>query len=85
MVAASEPQRAIASRLAGMANQEWALDFAHDVIAAGRTIRVLSVTLTSEARTVQERLNSAGVDVGRSGAAESVGVSPQCPPVVRSP
>lgn len=25
------------------ANQEWALDFAHDVIAAGRTIRVLSV------------------------------------------
>ena len=26
-----------------VANQEWALDFAHDVIAAGRTIRVLSV------------------------------------------
>src|SRR5271168_2822359 len=25
------------------ANQEWALDFAHDVIAAGRAIRVLSV------------------------------------------
>jgi putative transposase len=25
------------------ANQEWALDFAHDVVAAGRTIRVLSV------------------------------------------
>jgi putative transposase len=25
------------------ANQEWALDFAHDVIAAGRTIRVLSI------------------------------------------
>jgi putative transposase len=25
------------------ANQEWALDFAHDVIAAGRSIRVLSV------------------------------------------
>jgi putative transposase len=25
------------------ANQEWALDFAHDVIAAGRNIRVLSV------------------------------------------
>jgi putative transposase len=25
------------------ANQEWALDFVHDVIAAGRTIRVLSV------------------------------------------
>lgn len=25
------------------ANQEWALDFAHDVIAAGRTIRMLSV------------------------------------------
>lgn len=25
------------------ANEEWALDFAHDVIAAGRTIRVLSV------------------------------------------
>jgi len=25
------------------ANQEWGLDFAHDVIAAGRTIRVLSV------------------------------------------
>ena len=25
------------------ANQEWALDFAHDVLAAGRTIRVLSV------------------------------------------
>jgi putative transposase len=25
------------------ANQEWALDFAHDVIAAGRVIRVLSV------------------------------------------
>ena len=24
-------------------NQEWALDFAHDVLAAGRTIRVLSV------------------------------------------
>jgi hypothetical protein len=24
------------------ANQEWALDFVHDVIAAGRTIRVLS-------------------------------------------
>lgn len=24
-------------------NQEWALDFAHDVIAAGRTIRVLSI------------------------------------------
>ena len=28
------------------ANQEWALDFAHDVIAAGRTIRVLSVVDT---------------------------------------
>ena len=26
-----------------MANQEWALDFVHDVLAAGRTIRVLSV------------------------------------------
>jgi putative transposase len=26
-----------------VADQEWALDFAHDVIAAGRTIRVLSV------------------------------------------
>ncbi len=26
-----------------VANQEWALDFAHDVIAAGRKIRVLSV------------------------------------------
>ena len=25
------------------ANQEWALDFAHDVLAAGRAIRVLSV------------------------------------------
>jgi putative transposase len=25
------------------ANQEWALDFAHDVLATGRTIRVLSV------------------------------------------
>jgi putative transposase len=25
------------------ANQEWALDFAHDVLAAGRSIRVLSV------------------------------------------
>jgi transposase InsO family protein len=25
------------------ANQEWALDFAHDVLAAGRTIRVLSL------------------------------------------
>jgi transposase InsO family protein len=25
------------------ANQKWALDFAHDVVAAGRTIRVLSV------------------------------------------
>ncbi len=25
------------------ANQEWALDFAHDAVAAGRTIRVLSV------------------------------------------
>jgi transposase InsO family protein len=25
------------------ANQEWALDFAHDVLAAGRNIRVLSV------------------------------------------
>jgi putative transposase len=25
------------------ANQEWALDFAHDVVATGRTIRVLSV------------------------------------------
>ena len=25
------------------ANQEWALDFAHDVIAAGRSIRVLSI------------------------------------------
>jgi len=28
------------------ANQEWALDFAHDVLAAGRTIRVLSVVDT---------------------------------------
>ena len=28
------------------ANQEWALDFAHDVVAAGRTIRVLSVVDT---------------------------------------
>ncbi len=28
---------------AGAPHQEWALDFAHDVIAAGRTIRVLSV------------------------------------------
>ena len=26
-----------------MANQEWGLDFVHDVLAAGRTIRVLSV------------------------------------------
>jgi putative transposase len=25
------------------ANRDWALDFAHDVVAAGRTIRVLSV------------------------------------------
>lgn len=25
------------------ADQEWALDFAHDVVAAGRTIRILSV------------------------------------------
>jgi putative transposase len=25
------------------ANQEWALDFAHDVIAAGRTVLVLSL------------------------------------------
>jgi putative transposase len=25
------------------ANQEWALDFAHDAVASGRTIRVLSV------------------------------------------
>jgi len=25
------------------ANQEWALDFVHDAMAAGRTIRVLSV------------------------------------------
>jgi putative transposase len=30
-------------RLLTDANQEWALDFAQDVIAAGRTIRVLSV------------------------------------------
>jgi len=29
------------------ANQEWALDFAHDVIAAGRTIRVLSVSMST--------------------------------------
>lgn len=28
------------------ANQEWALDFAHDVIAAGRVIRVFSVVDT---------------------------------------
>jgi putative transposase len=28
------------------ANQEWALDFAHDVIAAGRAIRVLSIVDT---------------------------------------
>jgi transposase InsO family protein len=30
-------------QLTTAANQEWALDFIHDVIAAGRTIRVLSV------------------------------------------
>lgn len=30
-------------RQATAANQEWAIDFAHDVIAAGRAIRVLSV------------------------------------------
>ena len=30
-------------RVLTAANQEWALDFAHDVVAAGRTIRVLSV------------------------------------------
>jgi putative transposase len=30
-------------RMCTAANQEWALDFAHDVVAGGRTIRVLSV------------------------------------------
>jgi putative transposase len=30
-------------RITLTANQEWALDFAHDVVAAGRVIRVLSV------------------------------------------
>jgi transposase InsO family protein len=43
----SEAQPAAAIRRARSvvtaANQEWALDFAHDVLAAGRNIRVLSV------------------------------------------
>ncbi len=33
----------LAAARADRANQEWALDFVHDVIAAGRNIRVLSV------------------------------------------
>lgn len=33
----------VALRLLTAANQEWALEFAHDMVAAGRTIRVLSV------------------------------------------
>jgi putative transposase len=37
------------------ANQEWALDFAHDVLAAGRVVRVLSVvdTYTRECLTLE--------------------------------
>jgi putative transposase len=37
-------------------NQEWALDFVHDVIAAGRTIHVLSVvdTYTRECLALEE-------------------------------
>jgi putative transposase len=33
----------LSQQMTTAANQEWALDFIHDVIAAGRTIRVLSV------------------------------------------
>jgi len=48
------------------ANQEWALDFAHDVVAAGRTIRVLSVmdAFTRECLALEAEIG-AGCGCGR--------------------
>ena len=50
------------------ANQEWALDFAHDVLAAGRNIRVLSVVdvFTRECLTLEVDTGFASRRVTRS-------------------
>lgn len=53
------------------ANQEWALDFAHDAIAAGRNIRALSVV---DAFT-RERL-ALEVDTGFASQACDAGAGP---------
>jgi putative transposase len=49
------------------ANQEWALDFVHDVLAAGRTIRVLNVVdaYTRESLAMEVNASFAGLRVTR--------------------
>ena len=49
------------------ANQEWALDFAHDAVASGRTIRVLSVVdaYTLECLALEVDTSFAGLRVTR--------------------
>jgi putative transposase len=49
------------------ANQEWALDFVHDVLAAGRTIRVLNVidAYTRESLAMEVDTSFAGLRVTR--------------------
>lgn len=49
------------------ANQEWALDFAHDAVASGRTIRVLSVVdaYTRECLALEVDTSFAGLRVAR--------------------
>ena len=50
------------------ANQEWALDFAHDAVASGRTIRVLSVVdaYTRECLALEVDTSFAGLRVTRA-------------------
>lgn len=67
MFEAAEAQTLRAPRLARKeltgANPEWALDFAHGVLAAGRTIRVLSVIdLGAQEKTRGRRATSVFVE-----------------------
>jgi hypothetical protein len=49
------------------ANQEWALDFPHDPVAAGRAIRILSVIETQECLALKvDQLRQPARDVGCS-------------------
>jgi putative transposase len=49
------------------ANQEWALDFVHDVVASGRSIRVLNVidAYTRESLAMEVDTSFAGLRVTR--------------------